>query len=375
MPTPEAPRPAALRTASVTTAEFLNPDVVLLHLTLDDGGAPFPYRAGQYLALHLEDGGMRCYSMARAPTSPTHPTGQSLELHVRIHPGGQFSTQAHQLASRPAQPARLLLSGPYGDCTWHPPATPTAPTLMLATGTGIAPLRALLDEALTGPDSAATRGPITLYWGGQTKADLYLADELQALEWAHPRFRFVPVMRTPVDGWQGQVGEIAALAARAFPDLHQARVYACGAPAMVLHAADLLTRACGLPSGQFHADPFGSPSLTAPSQPKGDTRIQIRITPPSGPAIQLDAPVGQSLMHTLGSAGLTLGVCGGRAACGHCRVGIAPAWQATLPPAQRAEQRLLKSFEDAAPDHRLSCQITLSRALDGLEAVIATPAL
>jgi ferredoxin len=81
----------------------------------------------------------------------------------------------------------------------------------------------------------------------------------------------------------------------------------------------------------------------------------------------VEAYEGEALMIVLKRAGLGLmAVCGGKGACGTCRVAFAPDWAARLPPAEKRELRLLAHLK-AAANERLSCRIPLSAALEGLQ--------
>lgn len=99
---------------------------------------------------------------------------------------------------------------------------------------------------------------------------------------------------------------------------------------------------------------------------------------PSGPLVAVtlweagqcravEAHEGESLMVALKRAELgLLAVCGGKGACGTCRVVVAPEWSGKLAEPNKRELRLLTHLK-AGPDERLSCQILLSAALNGLE--------
>ena len=145
--------------------ERLGREVRGLRLECADA-APLSFQSGQFVAVTTPGGLRRSYSMAAAPSDG------GIELHVRLQPGGEFSEWL-RCDARPGD--ALWLEGPYGDCVWRDDAG-AAQTLMLATGTGIAPLRAMLQS---GPDRVG-RPPIALYWGGRTEDELYLFDELRA---------------------------------------------------------------------------------------------------------------------------------------------------------------------------------------------------
>ncbi|HEX3756967.1 MAG TPA: 2Fe-2S iron-sulfur cluster-binding protein [Rhizomicrobium sp.] len=87
----------------------------------------------------------------------------------------------------------------------------------------------------------------------------------------------------------------------------------------------------------------------------------------AGQARAVEAHQGESLMVALKRAGLgLLAVCGGKGACGTCRVAFAPQWSQQLTEPDKRELRLLAHLK-ARPDERLSCRILLTAALAGLE--------
>ena len=63
--------------------------------------------------------------------------------------------------------------------------------------------------------------------------------------------------------------------------------------------------------------------------------------------------------------------CGGACACATCQVYVAPEWQAKLAPKSEMEETMLDFAQDVRPNSRLSCQIAVPPALDGL--VVRTP--
>ncbi len=66
-------------------------------------------------------------------------------------------------------------------------------------------------------------------------------------------------------------------------------------------------------------------------------------------------------------------ICGGRCACGTCRVAVEPEWVGRLPAPSRNEARLLAVLPGALPAHRLACQITLDEQTDGVVLRLDTP--
>ena len=216
------------------------PRVTVLQLRFPIGRR-IPFRAGQYLEVHLPDGGTRPYSLANPPRD-----NDVAELHVRTEPGGRFSDR---VAPSLAPGDRLTVEAPFGDTTVEPDG---GPLLLLATGTGFAPARSLLlDQAIRRADR-----PVTLYWGARAESDLYLLAALS--DWARrrPWLTVRPVLSRPGRNWWGATGRVHDVAAAENPDLSGHTVHACGNPAMVADARDLLTTRNGLSGDRFLADAF-----------------------------------------------------------------------------------------------------------------------
>ncbi|MCI1003401.1 anthranilate 1,2-dioxygenase ferredoxin subunit AndAb [Herbaspirillum sp. C7C8] len=219
------------------------PDVAILRLRC---AAPLSYRAGQYIDLLLEDGQRRSYSMA------THARDGSdlLELHVRHLPGGLFTDRLFN-GMQPGQP--FSLEGPAGSFFMR---QGREPVILLASGTGFAPVKALVEEAIATGSTRAMR----LYWGGRRAADLYL--DALCRDWAAslPWFDYVPVLSEPdaTSGWIGRTGFVHQAVMQDVPAMQACQVYACGAPVVVESARRDFTATCGLPGTAFFADAFVS---------------------------------------------------------------------------------------------------------------------
>ena len=308
---------------------------------------PFAYRPGQYLSLRHGDGPGRSFSMATAP----RPDGD-IELHIRRRAGGQVSERL--LSSARAGDA-LRISGPYGDMTWRGSGAQVA---MLATGTGIAPMRALLEQTLG--DSVAT--PVTLYWGARTHAELYLFDELYEWHTRQPGFRFVPVLSAPGAGWGGAIGHCQEVAAAELEFRPVQQAYACGNPAMV-DGARRVFAAHGLTGPAFQADAF-EPACGEPEA------VDVTSSPltVSVDGARLRARAGETLLTAIKAAGLpVLSVCGGRQSCGTCLVHLRADHAALLQPPSVTERNLLACLPGVEAHSRLACQVRLSAELDGLQ--------
>ena len=223
------------------------PDVAVLKLQLP-ANEKLQYLAGQFVEVIMRDGTRRSYSMATAP----HETGQ-LELHVRHMPGGKFTDALFGLV-QPALKERdiLRLEGPMG--TFFLREDGERPIVLLASGTGFAPIKAVIEHAI----HKSISRPMTLYWGGRRPQDLYMNELCQRWAAELANFRYVPVISDalPEDGWTGRTGFVHRAVMADFPDLSAYQVYACGAPIVIDSAHREFTAICGLADDEFYADSF-----------------------------------------------------------------------------------------------------------------------
>ena len=217
LPSPAAPE---RRRASVVAADPLCHDVHRLVLALD-GETPLAFRPGQYLNVLLGDAGARSFSMASLPG------GATVELHIRRIDGGYFTGPLLD-ALRPGDGLDVEL--PLGGFGYHD--EDYRPIVMAATGTGIAPLRSMLASLLPSGDGP----PVALYWGGRTRADLYLHDEFAAWAARYDTFSYTPVLSRADDAWGGARGYVQHAVLADHEDLSEHALYLCGSPRMIADA-------------------------------------------------------------------------------------------------------------------------------------------
>jgi CDP-4-dehydro-6-deoxyglucose reductase len=227
----------------VQKLERVADDVIVLQLKLP-ANERLQFLAGQYLEFLLKDGSRRSFSMANAPHDD-----EFIQLHVRHVPGGQFTDHVF---GKMKERDILRFEGPQG--TFFLREDSDKPIVLVASGTGFAPIKAMLEHAF---NKGITR-PMTLYWGGRRPKDLYLND--LALKWAaeHANFSYVPVISDalPEDAWAGRKGFVHRAVMEDYPDLSGYQVYACGVPVMVESARRDFIGQCRLPEEEFYADSF-----------------------------------------------------------------------------------------------------------------------
>jgi CDP-4-dehydro-6-deoxyglucose reductase len=190
--------------------------------------------------LHLPDGTHRSFSMA----SP--PQANEVDFHIRRIPGGRFTEKV----LGELQPGDVLdVEIPLGTFRYH--EEDYREILMVATGTGISPLKSILHALMDDPDCP----PVSLYWGGRTPESLYLHDEIPAWGERLYEFRYRPVLSRADAGWTGHVGHVQDAVARDIPDLSEHSIYLCGSPAMI-HDAKAAFLARGASVDHIYADGF-----------------------------------------------------------------------------------------------------------------------
>lgn len=221
-------------------------DVAIVRLKLP-AGERLQLLAGQYVDFLLKDGSRRSFSVANLPDDDEG----LIELHIRRVPSGAFTEHVFTVMK---ERDILRIDGPHG--TFFLREESEKPVVFVASGTGFAPIKAVLEKAFKN-DVAR---PMTLYWGGRRPKDLYM-NEL-AVGWAteHARFKYVPVVSEPLreDGWVGRTGFVHHAVMHDIADLSGHEVYACGVPVMVDSARRDFVRSCRLPESEFYADSFNT---------------------------------------------------------------------------------------------------------------------
>jgi NAD(P)H-flavin reductase/hemoglobin-like flavoprotein len=222
---------------------------------------PLPYLPGQYLTVQVTRWPRvwRAYSIGNAPRADG-----LLDLHVRAVPGGLVSTTlVRHAAERDTVllgPARGAMTAPGND----------RDLLCVAGGTGLAPIKAIIESVAAG--RAASRGrKITLLAGARRHEDLYDLADLQRLQAVCPGLQIIPVLSGEVASPSG------SWIAGALPDVmaghslfDNCEAYVCGPEAMVAQVTLLL--AAHLPAEQIHYDPPVEQARPVPEQ--GPARME-----------------------------------------------------------------------------------------------------
>lgn len=222
----------------ISEVKQLAPDVMQVLLRLPPS-ADFDFISGQYIDIIGPGGIRRSYSLANAACK-----NKMLELNIRAVDGGAMSDYWFNQAK---QNDLLRLNGPLGTFLLRDVAG--IDLIFLATGTGIAPVKAMLESLAHYPSDKQPKST-TVLWGGRYPSDFYLAVNEIAAD-----FSYIPVLSRPDDKWGGEIGYVQDVLLKTVPDLLNAAVYACGSDAMI-HSAQKSLLAAGLPANRFYSDAF-----------------------------------------------------------------------------------------------------------------------
>jgi len=216
-------------------------------LRLDLGPSGFGFRAGQAVMAGLQGSPLRKpYSIASAPGEAIR--NGCIDLLVQVDDAG--GPDPHLELAAPG--VGVDVEGPFGRFAM-PPIRPGSSLLMVAGGTGIAPLRSMLIDALDHP----TPPRIGVVYSARSVDELAYRDELEALAAAGRITLRLTVTREEDEAWSGRRGRIdAALLAEALPS-RDAACLVCGPPALVTDIRACLGR-LGVPERAIVVERYDS---------------------------------------------------------------------------------------------------------------------
>ena len=229
--------------ARVISLKKLSDDVMEMTLKLPETER-LAFRAGQYIEIILKDKSRRAFSIANSPSND-----EVLELHLRHVEGGKFT---EYVFNEMKEKTILRFEGPFG--SFHIRENSNRPLLLIAGGTGFAPIKAMLEKLI---EEADTR-PVYLYWGVRERSDLYRNDLAEKWAFQHKHISYIPVLsefkENDID-WQGRTGFVHKAVIEDFTDLSGFDVYMAGPPVMIDAAKTSFTQQ-GLPEDQLFSDSF-----------------------------------------------------------------------------------------------------------------------
>lgn len=224
--------------SKIKKLEFVNPTTAVLTLQLPLS-LDFQYNPGQYIDIMFE-GKNRSYSMASIPN-----VLNEVELHIRYRKGGVFSEALWDKVL--VEDSLLRFRGPLGGFGLQ---HSDKPILAICTGTGFAPIKAILNEMYENNNQRK----ITLLWGNYTQNDFYQQEEL--VKW-QSKLNIEIVLATTEQQVEGYYfGRVTNYLLDNFTNLQNHEVYACGNYSMVSDLYDLTVSKLLLAKNYFFSDAF-----------------------------------------------------------------------------------------------------------------------
>lgn len=212
-------------------------------------GERLDFKAGQFVQFEVppyeltDEAVYRAYSAASSPS-----VNDRVELEIRLVPNGICTTYVHKYLKVGDE---VAINGPYGDFFLN---ESDREMICVAGGSGMAPMKSILSRL---NEQGSTRR-IRYYFGARTIRDLFLMDEMSALEKTLPNFKFIPALSVPEPGggWSGEVGRITEVMDRQVASAENAEAYLCGSPGLI-DASVAVLRKKGMPPERIFYDNFG----------------------------------------------------------------------------------------------------------------------
>ena len=236
----------------VRSVEVAAPEIRIIRLESCDGSL-FDWRAGQYASLRFCDFDARDYSIANAPGD------DFLEVHIRRSGSGGVSDY---ICNDLKAGDTLDVQGAFGGAYYR--AGHPGPLLAIAGGTGLAPMKAIIEAAI----KDGFKRDLHLYFGVRDESELYLERHFIELMHAHPNFRFITVISDPSENSGRRTGLVSDAVAADFQLLYGYQCYLAGPPVMVEASAHML-KLKTVPKYDIFADAFYT---EAEMQAKGEPR-------------------------------------------------------------------------------------------------------
>ncbi|MFH1533866.1 MAG: FAD-dependent oxidoreductase [Nitrospirota bacterium] len=227
--------------AKVTEKKVLTHDIFELYFETQE---PFNFEAGQFITIKIADSNpkpcFRAYSISSSPAKNT------FELCIKEIPNGRGSSWLNTLKSGD----KIEFIGPNGKFNFT--SNPSKKILFIATGTGIAPLKSIIEYQL----NKENKQQMHLYFGVRHIKDIFYKEHFEELAKTHDNFSFNLTLSQPEDeSWSGNEGRVTSLLEPLEIDPDNTEAYICGLKAMIDSVHEILTKK-GLKEEAVHHEKY-----------------------------------------------------------------------------------------------------------------------
>src|SRR3989338_2557184 len=229
---------------TLTKKKKLKPTVKALHFKLDNNES-LDFKTGQWLMLDIPNG----TTPIRRPMSIASPDKEktNIEFCIKLNPQGQGTKILHTLQSGTS----ITLNGPFGQFILKYPTE--ADIILIATGSGIAPLKAMIQDLLL---TKKAKNNIYLLFGNRTEDEIVYKDLFETLARTRQNFHFLPILSKPQENWNGERGRVQDLLKKHFINHSKSTdFYLCGMKDMILETLSLL-ETMGFPRKNIHFERY-----------------------------------------------------------------------------------------------------------------------
>jgi len=234
-------------TTKVASIRELTYDIKEVTLQLIEPGE-INIKAGQFVQFQVPEYELTDEEVYRAYSVASNPVEKGkVELEIRLVPNGICTTYVHEYLKEGDE---VVINGPYGEFFLR---DTQRDVICIAGGSGMAPIKSiLLDMAEKGINRK-----VRYFFGARTTKDLFLVDEMKALEEKLPNFQFIPALSEPSEeeNWKGETGLITDVVDRHMDSGDNVEAYLCGSPGMIDACVKVLT-GNGVPEDLIYYDKF-----------------------------------------------------------------------------------------------------------------------
>lgn len=224
------------KTAVIKNLKYLTKKILYLNLEMKNP-LELEFKSGQYINIAVAPNIRRSYSIG----SPCYEKGH-IELYIDISPDGPGSKFFKSLKLDD----EVEFLGPLGAFTL--PSELASNLYFIATGTGIAPLRAMYMDLL----KTNYKGNINLIFGLRFIEDIFVLDNFTELKKEHDNFNFEIILSKPEnESWRGRVGHVQDYLNFTKIDLNNSQFFICGGQKMIFDVANLLKANSVLPENIY----------------------------------------------------------------------------------------------------------------------------
>lgn len=204
--------------AQVSHVDVINPQYRVVHLELLEPNQ-LEFAAGQYIIVDVPGiQQKRQYSICSSPE-----ISHGLELLIDLKPGGPASQYFAQI--KPGDKVNFM--APAGGFVRQ---DLDQPTIFIATGSGIAPIRSMIIDALQNHQSTTN---LKLFWGMRSESDLFWTEDWHELDKEFDQFQIEIILSKPSSAWKLSRGYVTDLVEAEMTDLSQYQFFLCGGVNMI----------------------------------------------------------------------------------------------------------------------------------------------